>query len=125
MTEQISMAVGYIKKCIVVRKHIEDNPEKFVINFDQLVSFLENTQGNADILAEANRYTPKTNLLIDMIYNIYPHLTEKSIKTKCTKTMQKLKKQIKSDILETQSNISIDSTDTDRELSQTSDHEKH
>lgn len=104
---------------------IQSNIRKYVLPFDVLVNFLENTQNSDDPLNEAKKYTPDVETLVKMLYDVYPYLTEKSIKKKFTAISRKLRQQIREEKLETSSNfstLSIDVTDND---SQNSEDETH
>lgn len=102
--------------------HIQKNPSEYILPHETFVSFIENTKGSNDILSEAQRYTSNIEELIKMIYDLYPKMTERSIKSRFTNVIKKLKRQIRSEKLETSSNISLSSvdhqdTDQDDEMS--------
>ncbi|CAH0560626.1 unnamed protein product [Brassicogethes aeneus] len=76
-----------------VKKFVEEN--KFALNFEQITDFFENVHGSPDPLSCAKQYTSDIHDLIVMLTLIYPHFTERSIKTRCTKIRNKLSEQIK------------------------------
>ena len=51
---------------------------------------MENVTGSADPIAVAKEFTQDLAKLIDMLYQLYPHLTNRTIKTRFTKIRKKL-----------------------------------
>lgn len=124
LKKSTSMEANSIKELLEpARTYIQENSHNLVLNFDQLVSFMENSQNSQEIITEAYRYTSKIDLLVEMIYNIYPHLTTKSIKAKCTKINKILKKHLGKNNTETRSSVSMTSVESDMEVAQTLEHE--
>ncbi|KAL3281645.1 hypothetical protein HHI36_004851 [Cryptolaemus montrouzieri] len=68
--------------------------ELFVTSFCRMgIDFLENTHGKSDAITEARRYTDNIDDLIKMMYDIYPHLTDRALKSRITRLNKKLKEQ--------------------------------
>lgn len=77
---------------------IESNPNKYVMTYDQLKDFLENAYGQNDVLTISKDYTEDTVALLKMLNQIYPILEHRSIKSRLTRLMTKLKSQLIQDI---------------------------
>lgn len=95
------------------KKYIEEQSKQFPLNYDQLVLFMENVQGSRDPLSVARKFTKDVPLLVDMLFQIYPQVKERSIKTRITRIRSKIKKQLEGD------SESINA-DSDTDTSQTS-----
>lgn len=78
-------------------KPIKDEVEKntYILSYEDLKEFLENTYGNPDPLSIARDYTTNIYALIEMLNKLYPKLTERSLKTKFSKITNKLKLQLR------------------------------
>lgn len=94
-----------------VRKLIEENPTNFILPYHSFKCFLENSSGSKDLLAEANRFTNDIDALLSMLYQTYPVLTNRGLKSKFTRIQNKLKKCINqdSDQISLKSTSSLDS----------------
>lgn len=73
-----------------VEKVMEENPTQFSIKYPALKCFIENSFGNADPLREARRFTNDIPGLLQTLTEIYPNITEKSLKNRCTRLKKKL-----------------------------------
>lgn len=107
---------------------IEKDPTKFVLNFQNLKCFLENTRGCKDVVTEAYQFTNDIPALSQMLYEIYPTLTNRSLKIRCTKIYKKLKKSIQSELdlislKSFSSQESLDESECSQQLSQHSEDE--
>lgn len=65
---------------------IESN--SFVMNYNSFVDFIQNAQGSPDLLSCVQQYT--NDIPINMLTRIYPRLTDRRIKTRCTKIRNKI-----------------------------------
>lgn len=66
-------------------------PGKQVLSSLNLIGFLESSFGKNDIISEARRYTDDIDGLIKMLYDIYPHIEQRSLKYRITRISKKLK----------------------------------
>lgn len=78
-----------------IRDIITKKPDSYIMDFDQLVLFLENVQGSPDPLSIAKEFTQDIEELLLMLRNIYPLLTHRSIKNRITRIQNKIKSQMK------------------------------
>ena len=77
-----------------IESHINEAPNNFILNFQQLTSFFEDSFGSSDPLSIAHTYTKDVPALLKMIHNIYPYLQHRSIKSRCTRLQKKIRKQL-------------------------------
>lgn len=77
-----------------VRDMLDQNPENYILDFRQLVDFLENAHGSKNPLKVADRYTKDTEELLIMLDNIYPALNHHSIKCRITRLRNQIRKQM-------------------------------
>lgn len=87
-------------------KYLETNP---TISFEILSDFLDNASGSSDPLSLAKTYTSDVTKLLDCLTVIYPHLSHRSIKSRCTRIMKKIKKQINNEDTDTDTSSVISS----------------
>lgn len=73
-----------------IKQLIGNNPEKCILNYDQIKNFLENAYGNNDPLKLSMDYMADAEKLIQMLTNIYTHITHRSIKSRITRLNKKL-----------------------------------
>lgn len=66
----------------------------FILTYEQLLNFFDNAQKTTDTLSVAKRYTDDIDELIRMLTIIYPHINDKSMKSRCTKIRNRLSKQL-------------------------------
>lgn len=76
------------------KNFIEKSPTPFVLDYDQLLDFLENVHGNSDPLSVAYLYTDDVTGLLDMMSKVYSHLTHRSIKSRITRLKKKIFEQL-------------------------------
>lgn len=72
-------------------KYLESNP---TISFEVLSDFLENASGHSDPVSLAKTYTEDITELLESISTIYPYLSHRSIKNRCTRIKKKIRKQV-------------------------------
>lgn len=72
----------------------EKDPSQFPIEYASIVSFLENSFGNSDPLTESKRFTNDANQMIATMHKIYPHLTDRALKSRITRIISKLRRQL-------------------------------
>lgn len=72
-------------------KHMLNEPGK-LLNYNQLKNFLEKTQGPTDTKETATEFVEDTNTLASFMYELYPHLKDRSIKNRFTRITRKLLK---------------------------------
>lgn len=77
-----------------VQKYIENSEQNFILNFEQLSSFLENSFGSADPLSIAQDYTHDIPSLLTMLKSIYPHCKHRALKNRLTRMQKKMKLQL-------------------------------
>lgn len=78
-----------------LKEMILRKPDSYILNFDQLVAFLENVKGSPDPLSIATEFTSDIEELLVMLKNIYPILTHRSIKNRITRIQNKISNQLK------------------------------
>lgn len=74
-----------------IQKIIDEKPEQFPLNYIQFKNFLENSFGAKNPIIIAKDYPCDTQSIIQMMTNTYPLLTERSIKNRFTRIINKLK----------------------------------
>ncbi|KAJ3648337.1 hypothetical protein Zmor_010456 [Zophobas morio] len=88
-----------------------NNTEQYPLNFDQVVGFLDKASGVNDILSLLREYTNDIQGVMNLLYDVYPIVNNKSMKNRCRKILRKIKKAYNPDNL----NL-IDLTSVTREL---------
>lgn len=116
-TENLTPVVDQIEPA---RKFIEDNTTTLALSYDQLLHFFENSYGNPDPLSVAREYTNNIPQFLQTLSLIYSHLTYPSIKARCTRIQNKIKKQLANELLgkDPLLNMSNTESDSDTENSQ-------
>lgn len=71
---------------------LSDVSNPYVLNYEQLKSFLERSKGNPDVFNLSLEYTNDTQGLISMLRLNYPHLKERNLKNRFTRLINKLSK---------------------------------
>ncbi|CAH2097714.1 unnamed protein product [Euphydryas editha] len=69
----------------------------YPMNHIEFKSFLENTRGVQDIRVICSQYSKDTSCIIQMLSELYPHFSNRSIKSRITRLQKKLKLLIKND----------------------------
>lgn len=90
--ESINML--YSEILLPAKKIISEANPQFDLTFDQLVDFMENSQGSPDPLSTSLLYTKNTSGLIDMLTKIYPSITHRATKSRITKLRNRIYKQL-------------------------------
>lgn len=85
---------------------IEKKPKSFPVTYNVFKSFLENCKGNPDPLSEAKRCSNDVEALLQMMYDLYPHLPNKAAKSKFTRIQKKIKNQMTPNELENSKSLS-------------------
>nr|CAI5862416.1 unnamed protein product [Callosobruchus analis] len=80
-----------------LREFMARNSASLAINCDQLKSILENAHGSQDIIEIVKEHTKDIKGLIESILLIYPHITDRAIKNRCTRLRKKLERYIEND----------------------------
>nr|CAH7723180.1 unnamed protein product [Callosobruchus chinensis] len=80
-----------------LREFMDRNPGSLVINCDQLKSILENAHGNQNIIETVKEHTENIKGLIETILLIYPNITDRALKNRCTRLRKKLERHIGND----------------------------
>lgn len=73
------------------KEMIENASSPYVLSYEQLCSFLENAHGNRDPLSLSQTYTDNTTDLLKMLDQVYPQLTQRSIKNRITRIIKKIR----------------------------------
>lgn len=81
-----------------LKNEITNNPNKYIISYDNFTEFLENSSATKDKLNLSRQYTEDTHQLIAMMDNLYPLLHDRTIKHKYTTLKTKLKLQLLEEI---------------------------
>nr|CAH7719540.1 unnamed protein product [Callosobruchus chinensis] len=93
-----------------IKTFIESHTPPLVLNSDQIKNLLENTHGIGDIINIINDHTSDTKGLIEMLLLIYPHITDTTLKNRCTRLLKKIEKHLDNNPSDTVSDTSsIDS----------------
>ncbi|KAL3286599.1 hypothetical protein HHI36_001099 [Cryptolaemus montrouzieri] len=105
-----------------IKKAFTENPEKFILPFDNFIAFLDNTFGNKNPYQEALRFRNDIKSLLQILYETYPHLQERSLRNRFTRISKCIKEKLKSEEIETSSIASLPPTDIndDKSYSDTS-----
>lgn len=82
--------IGVEDLMLPVKKLIEETPTLSTLKFNTLVDFFENVHGSPDIISIAQLYTSDFKGLLSTLNNIYPHLSHRTLKTRCTRIKKKL-----------------------------------
>lgn len=90
-----------------LKDEIVNNPEKYILSYNELKDYLENSAGSNNQLETAMEYTEDIPALVKMLNTLYPMLSERGSKHKFTRLQTKIKLQL----LE-EKNITIDETQT-------------
>ncbi|KAG5892997.1 hypothetical protein JTB14_037190 [Gonioctena quinquepunctata] len=93
----------------------EDQSQQYVLTYEELKNFFENIHGSVDPLSVAKSYTSDITGLLNLLHKIYPLLTERKIKTRCTKVQNKIRKQLQLELIS-----DIEDSDTSQETFKTS-----
>lgn len=91
---------------LIPAKIIIENHSPPVLNFDQIVSLFDNIHGSPDPISIVKEYTDNFVGLLNLLESIYPNLTERSIKTRCTKLRKKLSSLISNSVADSESDTS-------------------
>nr|CAI5822669.1 unnamed protein product [Callosobruchus analis] len=90
---------------------IDTQKHALTLNSDQFKSLLENTHGTKDITNIIKDYTDDIKGLIEMILLVDPHITDKTLKNRCTRLRKKLERHMDNNTNECLSDTSsMDST---------------
>lgn len=84
-------------------------PNRFSLPYEHFKSFIENSHGNSDPLAEARRHTADVKQLLRDMQEIYPSLPDKLAKNRFTRISKKIKNQLQEEGMEVESNVSMSS----------------
>lgn len=87
---------------------IDSHTPPLILNTEQLLDLFDNTHGSKDVLAIVKDYTTDIPALITMLEKVHPYITDRNLKTRCTKLRKKLQKQFECVTYEPES----DSSDT-------------
>lgn len=71
--------------------------EVFPIPFESFRSFLENSFGNRNPLAEAERFTADVGIILKIMHDIYKHLPDRSLKSRFTRISRRINEQLKAE----------------------------
>lgn len=73
---------------------LEDPAAKYPLTFEELVDFFENSNGSPDPLSTLKIYTSEITKVTDLLTQIYPHLKDRQIKSRCTRLRNKILRQM-------------------------------
>lgn len=93
----------------IVEKLYKQDPTPFPVTPTDFQTILENTFGSNDPLMEVRRITDDIDGLFRFMENIYTHLPNKTVKSRITRLIKKLKRQLCGDKSDTASNSSLSS----------------
>lgn len=84
----------YSEILLPAKKVLNEANPPFDLTFDQLVDFMENSQGSPDPLSISLLYTNNTSGLLNMLTKIHPSITHRATKSRITKLRNKIRKQL-------------------------------
>lgn len=90
------------------KNFIENLNPKPILSFDQIVMLFDNIQGSPDPISIIKEFTTDYLALVHILRDIYPYLTERAIKTRCTKLKKKLLNLLGNETTEEESDSSQD-----------------
>lgn len=73
-----------------IRNQIQKKPQTYILSYDNLIDFLENSQGHSDILALSENYTDQTDKLINMLQSLHHLAPDTKTKNRITRISKKL-----------------------------------
>lgn len=73
-----------------LKEIIEASPNEFALDLLQFKSFIENATRSPNAVDVAKNYTSNPQVLVDMIQKVHPYLTDRGIKSRCTRIKNKL-----------------------------------
>lgn len=76
---------------------IENLTPPLTLNWQQICDFFENVHGNPDPLSVARRYTDNIPAFLEMLQKLHGIVTSRSIKSKCTRLVKRISKQLYGD----------------------------
>ncbi|KAK2577971.1 hypothetical protein KPH14_012745 [Odynerus spinipes] len=74
-----------------IKDELSNLPQKYILNYTEFKSLLENCQRNVNIPKSAKEYSDNFDSLIHMISELHPLLKDHSIKIRLTKILKQLK----------------------------------
>lgn len=92
------------------KRFIETHEPSFILNFEQITDLMENIHGSPNAVDIAQNYTTNLPALNRMLQEVYPHLTERNMKTRITKFRKKIRSFLDGTTPEIESDSSLDST---------------
>lgn len=76
------------------------NPNKYVLSYEQMKDLMENIKGSQESLNVAQEYTEDIDGLLTTMRQLYPLLEHKTIKSRFTRVMTKIKAHLKEELNE-------------------------
>lgn len=77
-----------------IREEMINNPNKYILSYEDLKDFLENVHGSNDQLNIARDYTPDIDGLLETLRTLYPYLEKRCIKGRFTRIMERIQQQL-------------------------------
>ena len=77
-----------------VKSLFDNDNNHYVLNFIQFCDFMTNVSGNSDPLSVSKDYTDDIRGLLNMLYDLYPTLDNRSMKNRFTRIQKRLKNQL-------------------------------
>lgn len=73
-----------------VHTMIKNNPDKYILTYEELKDLLENAHGNKDKTGLALEYTSETDKLANMLHEIYPLIQDPKTKNRVSRLRKKV-----------------------------------
>lgn len=73
-----------------IRVEIENNPDNYILNYDNLKDLIENAHGHKNKAQLIYEYTPEPPKLQQMLKNLYPLLQDTKMKNRFTRLINKI-----------------------------------
>lgn len=96
--EELENQKDYLDEVLIpVKKIIEDNPNKYILNYNDIKAFIEKTYGQRNIKEISEEFTKETPKLYDMLEAIHPIIPNRKLKARIIRMKNRLLTQFSSD----------------------------
>lgn len=85
-----SISTTFLETALLPVQPVIQNAKNYPLDFNQLLHFLSNVDGNTDLLHLLKDYTENTTGFLTMLKELYPHLQDRKMKVKFTKIRKRI-----------------------------------
>lgn len=78
-------SIDFVKHLEPAKNFVLSNIEKYSLNHDKLVAFLQSVRPGENVQEVADMYTNRTDSLANMLTDIYTHITDRNTKCRITR----------------------------------------